>query len=46
MVRTDPFTPERSEYECVRCGTRVEEPGTCNRPLCDGSVRNIAVSRE
>ncbi|WP_439026439.1 rubrerythrin-like domain-containing protein [Haloarchaeobius sp. DT45] len=47
MVRTDPYTPTRTEYECVRCGSRVESPsGSCNHPLCDGELRNVAVSRE
>ncbi|WP_257300704.1 rubrerythrin-like domain-containing protein [Haloarchaeobius sp. FL176] len=47
MVRTDPYTPSRTEYECVRCGARLESASaTCDSPLCDGAVRNVAVSRE
>ncbi|WP_435358367.1 rubrerythrin-like domain-containing protein [Haloarchaeobius sp. DFWS5] len=46
MVRSDPYTPTRTEYECVRCGARVDSPGSCDNYLCDGSVRNVAVPRE
>ncbi|MWV38940.1 MULTISPECIES: rubrerythrin-like domain-containing protein [Natrialba] len=46
MVRTDPYTPKRSYYECQECGYReaADSLGSC--PSCQGPVRNIAVARE
>jgi hypothetical protein len=47
MVRTDAYTPTESEYECVRCGARLEsQADSCDNQLCDGTVRNIGVARE
>ncbi|WP_435332767.1 rubrerythrin-like domain-containing protein [Haloarchaeobius sp. TZWWS8] len=47
MVRTDPYSPNRAEYECVRCGARVESAAAdCEHPFCEGTVRNVAVPRE
>jgi len=46
MVFTDPYTPDRSRYECPDCGYREtgDAPGCC--PECDRHLRNIAVCRE
>jgi hypothetical protein len=47
MVRTDPYTPVRSEYECVDCGDRLESPAEdCGSLFCEGTVQNVAVARE
>ncbi|WP_323677118.1 hypothetical protein [Halorubellus sp. PRR65] len=47
MVRTDAYTPGEPEYECVRCGARLESRAdTCDDPFCDGAPRNIGVERE
>jgi len=43
----DPYSPSEGVFECLGCGGRTRSnshPGTC--PECDGTVRNIAVSRE
>jgi len=47
VVIYDPYTPERSYYECRGCGSRqsaTRMPESC--PECGGFVRNIAVPRE
>ena len=46
MVYSDPYTPDRSYYECRDCGYREtsESLGSC--PECGGRTRNIAVARE
>ncbi|WP_267639585.1 DUF7129 domain-containing putative zinc-binding protein [Haloarchaeobius amylolyticus] len=47
MVRTDPYTPTTTEYECVRCGARFDSPrASCDHPMCHGEIRNVSVSRE
>lgn len=43
----DPYSASEGLFECHVCGSRVQSashPGTC--PSCDGSVQNIAISRE
>jgi hypothetical protein len=44
MVRSDPYTPNEGEYECLSCGYRVSERGRC--PDCGGDLKNISVPRE
>lgn len=46
MAYIDPYTPDRSYYECLNCTYRetAESLGHC--PECGGRVRNIAVARE
>ncbi|WP_226483019.1 rubrerythrin-like domain-containing protein [Natrinema amylolyticum] len=46
MVYTDPYTPDRSYYECRNCGYReaTDSLGSC--PECDGQTRNLAVPRD
>ena len=40
-------TAARTEYECVDCGSRFEEPhADCDSLFCSGEVRNVAVGRE
>jgi len=47
MVRTVVHNPSRTEFECTDCGTRFENrTDDCDKPFCDGTVRNVAVSRE
>jgi len=47
MVRTDAYTPTEPEYECVRCGARLDsEADSCDSPFCDGRPHNIGVARE
>ena len=47
MVQNALHTPSRSEYECVHCGARFDEPkADCSSLFCTGEVRNVAVSRE
>ncbi|MFC6767606.1 rubrerythrin-like domain-containing protein [Natrinema soli] len=46
MVYEDPYSPERSHYECLRCGHRETTDSLESCPNCDGTVRNIAVPRE
>ncbi|MFC4989725.1 MULTISPECIES: rubrerythrin-like domain-containing protein [Saliphagus] len=47
MVHQDPYTSDRSYYECRDCGSRAtaeRTPAAC--PDCGGRVRNIGVPRE
>jgi len=47
MPKGDPYTPEKSRYECVECLNRVttdDTVGTC--PECGGRMKNVAVPRE
>ncbi|AEH37851.1 rubrerythrin-like domain-containing protein [Halopiger xanaduensis] len=46
MVYTDPYSPDRSYYECRDCGHRETAESLESCPECDGVVRNIAVARE
>ncbi|MFC7114484.1 rubrerythrin-like domain-containing protein [Natronoarchaeum sp. GCM10025703] len=46
MVRTDPYTPTESYYECTECLARTDEDVNGRCPECGGVVRNIAVARE
>jgi DNA-directed RNA polymerase subunit RPC12/RpoP len=40
-------TPTRTEYECVDCGSRFDDPSAdCTSLFCSGDVRNVAVGRE
>lgn len=46
-MHVDPFDPSDPLYECYDCGHRVETDSYQGRcPNCDGTVENIAVSRE
>ncbi|MFB6168812.1 MAG: rubrerythrin-like domain-containing protein [Haloferacaceae archaeon] len=43
----DPYRPDRGLYECRRCGARTRSDSRVEAcEDCNGSVRNIAVSRE
>ncbi|PSP75195.1 hypothetical protein BRC86_04095 [Halobacteriales archaeon QS_3_64_16] len=44
MVRSDPYTADEGEYECIDCGYRAGEGGRC--PDCGGDLKNISVPRE
>lgn len=47
IVYQDPYTPDRSYYECRNCGGRAtaeRTPATC--PDCDGQVRNMGFACE
>jgi len=47
MVRNVVNNPSRTEYECVECGSRFEEPhARCESLFCDGEVRDVTVARE
>ncbi|RKD97175.1 rubrerythrin-like domain-containing protein [Halopiger aswanensis] len=46
MVYMDPYSPDRSYYECRDCGYRETAESLEACPECDGAVRNIAVARE
>ncbi|WP_435358344.1 rubrerythrin-like domain-containing protein [Haloarchaeobius sp. DFWS5] len=34
------------EYECLRCGLRVDHDGEKECPKCGGELRNVATPRE
>jgi Zn finger protein HypA/HybF involved in hydrogenase expression len=47
MLSSDPYTAEKSRYECVECLHRVttdDTVGAC--PECGGRMKNVAVPRE
>ena len=47
MHKEDPYTPEKSRYECVDCLNRVTTDGTVwTCPDCGGRMKNVAVPRE
>lgn len=46
MVYSDPYTPDRSYYECRTCGYREATESLESCPECDGQTRNLAVPRE
>lgn len=45
-MRPSVTIPESDQYECVACGTRVEAPEGRACPECDGTLRNLAHSRD
>ncbi|WP_436924501.1 rubrerythrin-like domain-containing protein [Halosimplex amylolyticum] len=47
MFSEDPYTAERSRYECTDCLHRVTTDGSIGScPECGGRMRNVAVPRE
>ncbi|ELY72516.1 rubrerythrin-like domain-containing protein [Natrinema pallidum] len=46
MVYTNPYSPDRSHYECWSCGYRMTAGSLGSCPECGGQMHNLSVPRD